>query len=99
MRIFFDEVIRENLDVGRPDQVQLIFEGRVRKQTPARFRTRVITEGVTPSLCVDYKHPGSRSITSSIIRRRGGAPDGDDDQLVTGRDHRRPDAPERPATR
>jgi hypothetical protein len=26
------------------------------KRTPGRFRTRVITEGVTPSLHVDYKH-------------------------------------------
>ena len=55
-RIFFDEVIRENRDRGRPDQIQLIFARRVRKQTPGRFRTRVITEGVTPSLYVDYKH-------------------------------------------
>ena len=55
-RIFFEEVIRENLDIGRPDQVQLIFERRVTKQTPGRFRTRVLTEGVTPSLHVDYKH-------------------------------------------
>lgn len=55
-RIFFEEVIRENLDLGRPDQVQLIFGRRVTKRTPGRFRTRVITEGVTPSLHVDYKH-------------------------------------------
>jgi hypothetical protein len=37
-RIFFDEVIRENLDLGRPDHVQLIFDRRVGKQTPGRFR-------------------------------------------------------------
>jgi hypothetical protein len=55
-RVFFEEVIRENLDLGRPDQVQLIFERRVTKRTPGRFRTRVLTEGVTPSLHVDYKH-------------------------------------------
>jgi hypothetical protein len=55
-RIFFEEVIRENLDIGRPDQVQLIFQRRVTKRTPGRFRTRVLTEGVTPSLHVDYKH-------------------------------------------
>ncbi len=55
-RIFFEEVIRENLDLGRPDQVQLIFERRVTKRTPGRFRTRVLTEGVTPSLHIDYKH-------------------------------------------
>ncbi len=55
-RVFFEEVIRENLDVGRPDQVQLIFGRRVSRRTPGRFRTRVITEGVTPSLHIDYKH-------------------------------------------
>jgi hypothetical protein len=55
-RIFFEEVIRENLDIGRPDCVQLIFGRRVTRQTPGRFRTRVLTEGVTPSLHVDYKH-------------------------------------------
>jgi hypothetical protein len=54
-RIFFEEIIRENLDLGRPDQVQLIFNRRVTKRTPGRFRTRVLTEGVTPSLHVDYK--------------------------------------------
>jgi hypothetical protein len=55
-RVFFEEVIRENLDIGRPDQVPLIFARRVTKRTPGRFRTRVLTEGVTPSLHVDYKH-------------------------------------------
>lgn len=54
-RIFFEEVIRENLDIGRPDQVQLIFARRVTRRTPGRFRTRVLTEGVVPSLHVDYK--------------------------------------------
>ena len=46
-RIFFEEVIRENLDVGRPKQVQLIFDRWVTKATPGPFRTRVITDGVT----------------------------------------------------
>jgi hypothetical protein len=55
-RVFFEEVIRENLDVGRPDQVQLIFARRITRQTPGRFRTRVLTDGVIPSLPVDYKH-------------------------------------------
>ena len=55
-RVFFEEVIRENLDIGRPDHVQLIFERRITKKTPGRFRTRVITDGVTPSLHIDFKH-------------------------------------------
>jgi DNA-binding PadR family transcriptional regulator len=58
-RVFFEEVIRENLDIGRPDQVQLIFDRKLRRKgpraTPGRFRTRVITEGVYPSLHIDYK--------------------------------------------
>ncbi|MFE5703558.1 hypothetical protein [Rhodococcus koreensis] len=59
-RVFFEQVLRDNLDLGRPDQVTLVFDRRLMRRgpraTPGRFRTRVITEGVTPSLHVDYKH-------------------------------------------
>jgi hypothetical protein len=54
-RCFFEEVIRENLDLGRPDQMQLIFNRRVTRRTPGGFRTRILTEGVVPSLHVQYK--------------------------------------------
>lgn len=54
-RVLFEEIIRENLDLGRPDQVQLIFDRRISRRTPGRFRTRVLTDGVVPSLHVDYK--------------------------------------------
>lgn len=33
-RAFFEDVIRENLDAGRPDHVQLIFDRRVTRRTP-----------------------------------------------------------------
>jgi hypothetical protein len=55
-RMLFEEIIRENLDLGRPDMVQLIFDRRVTKRTPGRFRTRVLTDGVIPSLHIDYKN-------------------------------------------
>ncbi len=55
-RVFFEEVMRENLDMGRPEHVQLIFDRRITRRTPSAYRTRVITSGVTPSLHVDYKH-------------------------------------------
>jgi hypothetical protein len=55
-RLLFEEIIREHLDLGRPDQVQLLFQRRVTRRTPGRFRTRVITAGVSPSLHIDYKH-------------------------------------------
>jgi hypothetical protein len=59
-RIFFEQVLRDNLDIGRPDQISLVFGRRIittgRRRTPGKFRTRVITDGVTPSLHVDYKN-------------------------------------------
>ncbi|WP_198961563.1 hypothetical protein [Pseudonocardia sp. MH-G8] len=59
-RVFFEQVIRDNLDAGRPDQVSLIFDRRLMRRgpraTPGRFRTRVITNGVTPSVHIDYKN-------------------------------------------
>jgi len=57
-RCFFEEVIRENIDLGRPEQVQLIFDRKMQRRTAAsgRCRTRVVTEGVIPSLHVYYKN-------------------------------------------
>ena len=54
-RQFFEEIIRENLDRGRPEFVQLVFQRRITKRTPSRFRTRVLTAGVEPSLHFDCK--------------------------------------------
>jgi hypothetical protein len=58
-RVFFEEVVRDNIDIGRPDRVSVIFDRRIHRRgpraTPGRFRTRVFTEGVTPSLHVEYK--------------------------------------------
>src|SRR3984885_13979274 len=55
-REFFEEIIRDNLDLGRPDRVQLIFDRVVTKKTPGQFHTRVIQEGVHPSLYIHYKN-------------------------------------------
>ena len=54
-REFFEEVIRENLDLGRPDRVQLLFERKITRATPGQFATRVVTQGVSPSLHIGYK--------------------------------------------
>ena len=72
-RVFFEQVIRDNLDLGRPDRVQLVFKRRVTRKTPGRFRTRVLTEGVIPILYIDYKrtrikqyHKKSRALRTEI---------------------------------
>src|SRR6266571_3150110 len=54
-RAFFEGVIRDHLDVGRPDQVVLIFDRKLMPRTPGRFTTRVITCGVDPQLSCTYK--------------------------------------------
>jgi hypothetical protein len=58
-RHFFDQVIRANLDLGRPDRIRLLFPRRLTRRTPPPaygYRTRVITSEVDPSLHIDYKH-------------------------------------------
>jgi hypothetical protein len=54
-REFFEAVIRENLDLGRPDRVQLVFDRKIIGSTPGRFRTQVIEAGVCPYLYIEYK--------------------------------------------
>ena len=59
-RIFFEQVIRDNLDIGRPNRSPWSSTGAssagAKHPQPGRFRTRVITSGVVPSLHIDYKH-------------------------------------------
>jgi hypothetical protein len=57
-RHFFEQVIRDNLDLGRPDRVSLLFPirfGRYTRPPKNGYRTRVITEGVNPTLHVEFK--------------------------------------------
>jgi hypothetical protein len=58
-RIFLEQLIRDNLDIGRPDRISLIFGRRIhtgrKRRTPGTFRTRVITDDVTPTVRVEYK--------------------------------------------
>ena len=58
-RIFFEQLIRDNLDIGRPDKVNLVFGRMIRQRgkyrTPGTFRTQVITTGTCPYLYLYYK--------------------------------------------
>ena len=55
-RQFFEQIIKDNVTLGHPAQLQLIFDRRIMKTTPGRFRTRIISDGVIPSLHLDYKN-------------------------------------------
>jgi hypothetical protein len=60
-RSFFEALVSDNLDIGRPDQIELIFAGRRvrpgrRPATPEVFKTKVVTRGVEVTVNAFYQH-------------------------------------------
>jgi hypothetical protein len=55
-RAFFEALVADNLDLGRPDEVKLIFGRRIRKDTRGSFATKVVTRGVEVAVNLFYKH-------------------------------------------
>jgi hypothetical protein len=55
-REWFELMLRDQLTLGRPDNVQIVFGRKITAATPGRFRTRIVTRGVHPQLHVYYKH-------------------------------------------
>jgi hypothetical protein len=54
-RLWFEGVIRDHLDIGRPQQVWLVFQRSGQGRIKGAFRTQVITKGVNPTLGCFYK--------------------------------------------
>jgi hypothetical protein len=60
-RGFFEALVADNLDIGRPEQVELIFTGkherRGRPRTqPLTFKTKIVTRGVDVTVNAFYRH-------------------------------------------
>jgi hypothetical protein len=60
-RGFFEALVGDNLDIGRPEQVELIFAGRRvrpgrKPVTPEVFKTKVVTRGVDVTVNAFYQH-------------------------------------------
>jgi hypothetical protein len=60
-RAFFEALIADNLDIGRPANVEIIFNRHIRRDTPGVFRTTIDRPAVGPDtggvvLNVFYKH-------------------------------------------
>ncbi len=55
-RAFFEALVADNLGIGRPDEVSLIFDRRIRSDTDTGFATRVVTRGVDVTINAFYKH-------------------------------------------
>ncbi|MCA1698254.1 MAG: hypothetical protein LC790_04845 [Actinobacteria bacterium] len=55
-RAWFERTIADQLDLGRPDRVQIVFDRKITSRTPGVFQTKVITKGVAPVIQAHYKH-------------------------------------------
>jgi hypothetical protein len=60
-RAFFEALIADNLDIGRPANIEIIFNRHIRRDTPGVFRTAIDRPTVGPDtggvvLNVFYKH-------------------------------------------
>ena len=73
-RIFVEQLIRENLDIGRPDKVNIVFGPTIRQRgkfpAPGTFRTQAITNGACPYLSLFYK----KTQVKQYLQGRTGAP-------------------------
>jgi hypothetical protein len=54
-RAWFEQTISDQLALGRPDNIAIVFGRKVSRRTPGRFHTRVIARGVEPAIQVHYK--------------------------------------------
>jgi hypothetical protein len=55
-RQWFEATIGEQLTLGRPERVGLLFGRRVTRATKGRFETRVVDAYTTPTITFRYKH-------------------------------------------
>jgi hypothetical protein len=61
VRSFAEALVRDNLGIGRPDEVQLIYTGRNftpgrKPSQPRTYKTKVVTRGVDVTVNIFYKH-------------------------------------------
>ncbi len=55
-RRFFEALVADNIGIGRPEQVAVVFARRVQRNTPGQFRTRVFTTGTKVRMDFAYKN-------------------------------------------
>ena len=55
-RAFFESLVADNIGIGRPTEVSVLFARRVQRNTQSLFRSRVFTQGTQVRLDFSYKH-------------------------------------------
>ena len=54
-RAWFERTLPDQLTLGRPDQVAIVFGRRVNSRTPGRFHTKIFNQGAEPAIQVHYR--------------------------------------------
>ena len=90
-RRFFEALVADNVGIGRPEEVAVVFGRRVQRNTPGQFRTRIFGPGTEVKMDFAYKH----SRVKQYLRRES-VPDRDRHQQAIR--HRGP-GPARAPTR
>ena len=55
-RRFFEALVADNVGIGRPEEVAVVFGRRVQRNTPGQFRTRIFGPGTEVKMDFAYKH-------------------------------------------
>ena len=69
----FEALCTDNLDIGRPEQMQIVFGRRVRTPPPDGYRTRLLRSGDKVTLNAYFGHSRVKS-TSSVGGRSASRP-------------------------
>jgi len=82
-RAFFEALVVDNLDIGRPEEVQLIFTGKYlrrgrRPKVDPVYKTKIVTRDTDVTVNAFYKH----SRIKAVPRGRPRATDRDGSQLT-----------------
>jgi hypothetical protein len=55
-RVFFEALVADNVGIGRPEEVAMVFSRRLRRDTPGIFRGRIFGTGTEVRMDFRYKH-------------------------------------------
>ena len=55
-RGFFEALVTDNLGLGRPDTIEIIFDRRARSGTASEFKTKIVSPGTEVTINAFYKH-------------------------------------------
>jgi hypothetical protein len=79
-RSFFEALVADNIGIGRPEEISLVFARRVTKRTRERFGTRIVSRGTDVRVDFRYKH----SRVKQYLKGEPRPPPRDGDQQARG---------------